>query len=197
MLNNLTNFFNLIVGRRIKTQLEPSDLIAVGTKQSPTLGDYKPTAIKFEDFVNSLPFFKYSEKIIKLTSAQIKTLGSSIELLEAPGADKYYVIDRIQIEYKFGTAAYIFPTSPSFYLDGCFDSYVIKTLLTGLTNSVCVITGNLRNTITVGSGSGSVQVITNRDILNSNLVIGTPNGDDPTTGDGEMIIKIYYKIETI
>jgi hypothetical protein len=49
MLNNLTNFFNLIVGRRIKTQLEDSDLIAVGTKQSPALGDYKPTAIKFSD----------------------------------------------------------------------------------------------------------------------------------------------------
>jgi hypothetical protein len=49
MLNNLTNFFNLIVGRRIKTQLEPSDLIAVGTKQSPALGDYKPTAIQFSD----------------------------------------------------------------------------------------------------------------------------------------------------
>lgn len=49
MLNNLTNFFNLIRGRRIKTQLEPSDLIAVGTKQSPALGDYKPTAITFAD----------------------------------------------------------------------------------------------------------------------------------------------------
>lgn len=49
MLNNLTNFFNLITGRRIKTQLEPSDLIAIGTKQSPALGDYKPTAIKFSD----------------------------------------------------------------------------------------------------------------------------------------------------
>jgi hypothetical protein len=54
MLNNLTNFFNLIVGRRIKTQLEPSDLIAVGTKQSPALGDYKPTAIKFEDLKEQL-----------------------------------------------------------------------------------------------------------------------------------------------
>lgn len=49
MLNNLTNFFNLITGRRIKTQLEDSDLIPIGTKQSPALGDYKPTAIKFED----------------------------------------------------------------------------------------------------------------------------------------------------
>jgi len=49
MLNNLTNFFNLIKGRLIKTQLEDSDLIAVGTKQSPALGDYKPTAILFSD----------------------------------------------------------------------------------------------------------------------------------------------------
>ena len=54
MLNNLTNFFNLIVGRRIKTQLEDSDLIAVGTKQSPNLGDYKPTAIKFSDLASQL-----------------------------------------------------------------------------------------------------------------------------------------------
>jgi len=54
MLNNLTNFFNLIVGRRIKTTLEDSDLIAVGTKQSPALGDYKPTAIKFEDLKNQV-----------------------------------------------------------------------------------------------------------------------------------------------
>jgi hypothetical protein len=49
MLNNLTNFFNLIKGRMIKTQLEDSDLIAVGTRQSPALGDYKPTAILFSD----------------------------------------------------------------------------------------------------------------------------------------------------
>jgi hypothetical protein len=49
MLNNLTNFFNLIRSKRIKTQLEPSDLIAVGTKQSPALGNYKPTVIKFSD----------------------------------------------------------------------------------------------------------------------------------------------------
>lgn len=60
MLNNLTNFFNLITGRRIKTQLESSDLIAIGTKQSPSLGDYKPTAIKFEDLQAQLgaPQFK-------------------------------------------------------------------------------------------------------------------------------------------
>ena len=54
MLNNLTNFFNLIVGRRIKTALEDDDLIAVGTRQSSARGDYKPTAIKFEDLQSQL-----------------------------------------------------------------------------------------------------------------------------------------------
>lgn len=59
MLNNLTNFFNLITGRRIKTQLENDDLIAIGTKQSPALGDYKPTAIKFEDLAAQLIPFQF------------------------------------------------------------------------------------------------------------------------------------------
>jgi hypothetical protein len=54
MLNNLTNFFNLITGRRIKTTLEDSDLIAVGTKQSPARGDYKPTAISAKNFYNNI-----------------------------------------------------------------------------------------------------------------------------------------------
>jgi hypothetical protein len=67
MLNNLTNFFNLIVGRRIKTQLEPSDLIAVGTKQSPALGDYKPTAIKFEDLQLQVarPYKSYTVSLVQ------------------------------------------------------------------------------------------------------------------------------------
>jgi hypothetical protein len=49
MLNNLTNFLAIISGNRIKTRLEPSDIIALGTKQSSKLGDYKPTAITYAD----------------------------------------------------------------------------------------------------------------------------------------------------
>jgi hypothetical protein len=139
---------------------------------------------------------EFIEQLIELSSVEILTLGTPFELLPAPGAAQYYVIDRIQIEYKFNGTAYVFPSSPTFYLDGCFDSYVDKTLLTSATDSVCVISGNLRNTLTVGSGSGSVQVKTNKDVLNANLVMGTPNGDNPTTGDGSLRIKIYYKIET-
>ena len=54
MLNNLSNFFNIIKERRTKKTLEPSDLIAIGTRQSKSLGDYKPTAIQFSDLQEQL-----------------------------------------------------------------------------------------------------------------------------------------------
>ncbi len=54
MLNNLTNFFNIITERRIKKTLEPSDLVAIGTRQSKSIGDYKPTAIQFSDLQTQL-----------------------------------------------------------------------------------------------------------------------------------------------
>jgi|688.fasta_scaffold184063_2 hypothetical protein len=54
MLNNLTNFFNIIVSKRIKTQLAPSDLIAIGTKQSLAFGHYTPTAIQFSNLQTQL-----------------------------------------------------------------------------------------------------------------------------------------------
>jgi hypothetical protein len=49
MLQNLTNFFNLIKGRKIKTTLKDNDLIAVGTRDSTWAGNYQPTAITYED----------------------------------------------------------------------------------------------------------------------------------------------------
>lgn len=50
MLNNLTNFFNLITGKMIKKKPDGSDLIILGTKDSNYLGGYKPTGITYDDF---------------------------------------------------------------------------------------------------------------------------------------------------
>jgi hypothetical protein len=138
-----------------------------------------------------------AEVTIPIKSADILALGTTpFELLPAPGEGTYYIIDRIAIEYIFGTAGYILPTSPTLYLDGCFDAYIDRSLITATNDTVCTISGNLRNTLTIGSGSGSVKVITNKDILNSNLVIGTMNSDNPTTGDGGLNVKITYRIAT-
>jgi len=49
MLNNLTNFFNLIKARMTKTTLENEDLIATGTRDTSYGGSYKPTAIAYSD----------------------------------------------------------------------------------------------------------------------------------------------------
>jgi hypothetical protein len=51
MLNNLTNFFNLIVGRRVKTTASPDDLVTLGVRDPRTPGIYQPAAIKVSDLV--------------------------------------------------------------------------------------------------------------------------------------------------
>lgn len=141
-----------------------------------------------------LPTSLYIE--IPVSSAQIQLLGGGLQLLPTPGINKYYIIEQVAIEYTFNTLAYIFPTSVAFYLDGCFDSYIDKTILTSSTDTVATISGNLRNTYSVGSGSGSTWVKTNKDVLNANLIMGTQNNDNPINGNGTMLIKIWYKIET-
>jgi hypothetical protein len=54
MLNNLTNFFNLIKARMTKTTLENEDLIATGTRDASYGGSYKPTAITYSDLKNQI-----------------------------------------------------------------------------------------------------------------------------------------------
>jgi hypothetical protein len=49
MLNNITNFFNLITSGLIKKTVSPTDLIALGTKNPRFGGGYRPTGITFQD----------------------------------------------------------------------------------------------------------------------------------------------------
>jgi hypothetical protein len=67
MLNNLTNFFNLIAGRFTKKTLEPTDLIAVGTKDRKYNGGYKPTAIKASDLQAEIgrPYKAYTVSLVQ------------------------------------------------------------------------------------------------------------------------------------
>jgi len=54
MLNNLSNFFNIITGKMIKKIAEPTDLLPLGTRDSRYGGNYKPTAISIADFITQL-----------------------------------------------------------------------------------------------------------------------------------------------
>ena len=57
MFNNITNFLNLISNRKIKTAatIEDTDLIPLGTRDPNFLGGYQPTAITYQELVDSLP----------------------------------------------------------------------------------------------------------------------------------------------
>jgi len=54
VLNNITNFFNLIKTGKVKTQLDASDLLAIGTRDLRFIGQYQPTMIKYSDLVAGL-----------------------------------------------------------------------------------------------------------------------------------------------
>jgi hypothetical protein len=54
MLNNITNFFNLISTKKVKTQLDPTDLLAIGTKDPRFSGNYQPTLIKYSDLASQI-----------------------------------------------------------------------------------------------------------------------------------------------
>jgi hypothetical protein len=54
MLNNITNFFNLIANKLIKKTADPTDLIALGTKNHRFGGGYRPTGITVKDFAQTI-----------------------------------------------------------------------------------------------------------------------------------------------
>jgi len=54
MLNNLSNFWNIITSKMIKKLAEPTDLIPLGTRDSRYGGNYKPTGILVSDFIAQL-----------------------------------------------------------------------------------------------------------------------------------------------
>jgi hypothetical protein len=54
MLNNLTNFANIIRERMVKKVLVPTDLIAVGRADAGYNGGYRPIAISASDLINQI-----------------------------------------------------------------------------------------------------------------------------------------------
>ena len=54
MLNNLSNFFNLIKSKMIKSAPEDSDLLILGTRDSKYGGGYKPVGVKYSDFADTI-----------------------------------------------------------------------------------------------------------------------------------------------
>lgn len=150
---------------------------------------------KHIDAINSAAN-KYSYTEVDITSSQIKSMGSSpVELLPAPGANSYYDIDKIILEFTYAAPAYT-STDASFFIGTVDGNYVgawfPKTLITRTANRYTVMNG-LSPVNVVGSFCEYSE-----DELNLAIKLTTSSGsNNPASGNGTLKAKIYYRIVTI
>jgi hypothetical protein len=88
MLNNITNYTNLIDNKKVRTLLEATDLFTIGVRDSNFYGNYQPALITATDLVSSiaglLPPATASWGAI---SGNINTQGDLISLLNTKQDD--------------------------------------------------------------------------------------------------------------
>lgn len=78
MLNNLTNFANIIKNKLVKKEVLPTDLIALGRADQAYNGGYQPIAITAEDLINQLA--QNSDRLVAGTREVVLTdnMGDAI-----------------------------------------------------------------------------------------------------------------------
>lgn len=127
---------------------------------------------------------------VDITSAQILAMGTTpIELLPAPGAGKYYDVEKIVLEYTHVTTAYT-TTSTQLYLTQGNDMCYFPTLITNTSNDQYVI-GRELNVF-----DGGVFSSVYKPIVNESLKLWNYDGDNPTLGNGTLRATITYTTRT-
>jgi len=136
----------------------------------------------------------YSYTEVTITSAQILALGATPKtLLAAPGAGTYYDISRVILEYDYGTTPYVY--AKPLYLAGAHFGIIRDNFITDLTlNKVVIVNAHVGEPIY--DDSGTLYPLHDTLLVNQALTLTTWDGADPTTGDGTILAKIYYKIDT-
>ena len=116
---------------------------------------------------------------VTITSAQTLTIGTlPVQILPAPGANKYYDI-KTYFEYVFNSTAY--SSTGTFQL--------VDNTTKRVTNQFD-INGQLVSRVFVSDMNFQNQFTS----LNSQIDFTTSNSTDPTLGDGYFKIKVYYNI---
>lgn len=135
---------------------------------------------------------EWTEEIVDITASQILNMGSvPIVLLPASGANKYYDIDKVIIEYTHKSTPYSLAESYlTINFEGATFGYIAKSF-NKPNNSVVIVSKNSADIDTVNG----ISVVPNIP-LNRELWFNTFEGYDPTDGDGTFRVKIYYKTLT-
>jgi len=132
---------------------------------------------------------------VTASSAEILAMGSSgIELLAAPGANKYYDIPKIHLEYTHNTTAYTL-ADPVLYFYGAFMGNIDKEILTTASSKVILLDGNSSVKINAVEDI-PYHIVPDNGGINQPVQIYTWAGTNPTLGDGTILAKIWYKVKT-
>jgi hypothetical protein len=168
--------------RTLATGVTINDLIHIvntgDISQDPSGSSYKANIGQVADAIGGYQYYT----AVTVSSAEILTLSSSpIELLPNPGIGNYYDAKFI-IEYTFNTTPYV-TVRPLAITDGTNISYECF-ILSSYGSDTIFIYQSMVGTLGNGFFSNNPLYITNQ------LV-------DPTSGDGELLIKIWYSIRSL
>jgi hypothetical protein len=114
---------------------------------------------------------------------------SPIPLLAAPGVGFYYDIPKVILEYTHISTAYTYPGGAKSLVIGYAQIAIINPdLLSNTNNRVCIIEPT-KHQIDSDTAHSTIE-------LNQALSFSTNNFSNPTTGNGTILAKIWYKIRS-
>ena len=141
--------------------------------------------------VNAMPE-SLTTATVNISSAQILAMGTTpIELLPAPGVGMYYDIEKVILEYTYGTTAY---TLADLYLGfpNSFLTPIYSSQLTGLSDCVNIVTQGAK----WSEAADFIAYSTELGLNNWSVQFTTWAFTNPTLGDGTMRAIITYTVRT-
>jgi hypothetical protein len=130
------------------------------------------------------------QKKVTVSSAQLLTLGTvPVEIVAAPGANKYLNIQRVSVSYNYNSVVYDFSSveSPIFQVGAGNVSHFLSYLTI---NGGADFNVNLHEY----SGGGFYHSLAT---TNTALTLTTVAGTNPSQGNGDLDIVVYYSIEDV
>ncbi len=170
MLNNLTNFFNLIRGRKIKTIPSASDLIPLGTRDPRYDGSYQPTGITVESFVQAVgePSIVLTEGVIdEDVQATMNPIWGTITDSNGVVFDKYKIQGQATLAGNSNYAYLIGVVTGSDYLIRVGENSII---LAEDTNVYDTIASPINRSALVSDVSGNLIPISSAFIADDNTI---------------------------
>jgi hypothetical protein len=173
-----------LTDRVLTTGVTLSDLVHIvnpnDLSQNPAGSSYKATIQQLVNLVSGITEPSYTA--VTITSSDILNSNSTpFEILPNPGVNNYYDL-KIILEYTYNTTSYT-SGSDTIITDGTNNVYYIGDVGAFTTDTINILQ--------------DIPSVTNQKMYpNLPLSLFTLSAD-PTTGDGEILLKIWYTIRSL